>query len=108
LDENTAAALGSGSLPVLGTPALLAWCEAVTCAVLDLPDSSASVGTRVVLEHLAASKVGATVVVTAAVAYVDGRLIRFEVEAREPGGKLLGYGEVTRVVVRADRFLGRL
>lgn len=107
-DADTAAAVGSGSLPVLGTPVLLAWCEATTCAALDLPDGSTSVGTRVALEHLAASKVGVSVVVTATVAYVDGRLVRFEVEAREPGGKLLGSGEVTRVVVDAERFLGRL
>ena len=107
-EADTASAVGSGALPVLGTPVLLAWCEATTCAALDLPDGSTSVGTRVALEHLAASKVGATVVVTATVAYVDGRLFRFEVDAREPGGKLLGSGEVTRVVVDAERFLGRL
>lgn len=107
-ETDTAAAVGSGSLPVLGTPVLLAWCEATTCAALDLPDGSTSVGTRVSLEHLAASKVGASVVVTATVAYADGRLLRFDVDAREPGGKLLGSGEVTRVVVDAERFLGRL
>jgi fluoroacetyl-CoA thioesterase len=105
---DTAAAVGSGSLPVLGTPILLAWCEAVTCEALALTEPSTSVGTRVALEHLVASKIGATVVVTATVAYVDGRLVRFEVNAREPGGKLLGSGEVTRVVVDSERFLGRL
>ncbi len=107
-EADTAAAVGSGSLAVLGTPVLLAWCEAVTCDVIALVAPATSVGTRVALEHLAASPVGASVVVTAAVAYVDGRLVRFEVEAREPGGKLLGTGEVTRVVVDADRFLTRL
>ena len=107
-EENTAAAVGSGSLPVLGTPVLLAWCEAVTCEVLALTGGSTSVGTRVSLEHLAASKLGATVLVTATVAYVDGRLVRFEVDAREPNGKLLGSGEVTRVIVDGERFLGRL
>ncbi|MCW2857534.1 MAG: thioesterase [Marmoricola sp.] len=93
---------------MLGTPILLAWCEATTCAVLDLPEGSTSVGTRIALEHLAASRLGATVVVSATVSYVDGRLVRFDVEAREPGGKLLGSGEITRVVVDAERFLGRL
>jgi predicted thioesterase len=105
---DTAAAVGSGSLAVLGTPVLLAWCEAVTCDVLALEPPLTSVGTRVTLEHLAASKVGATVVVTATVSYADGRLVRFEVAAREPGGKLLGSGEITRVVVDGERFLGRL
>jgi fluoroacetyl-CoA thioesterase len=105
---DTAGAVGSGSLPVLGTPILLAWCEAVTCEVLALTGPQTSVGTRVALEHLAASKVGATVAVTATVAYADGRLVRFDVDAREPNGKLLGSGEITRVIVDAERFLGRL
>jgi fluoroacetyl-CoA thioesterase len=106
-DADTAAAVGSGSLPVLGTPILLAWSEAATCAVLDLSGGQTSVGTRVALEHLAASPVGATVAVTATVAYVDGRLVRFTVEARM-GDLLVGSGEITRVVVDADRFLSRL
>ncbi|MCX6396428.1 MAG: thioesterase [Propionibacteriales bacterium] len=107
-EADTAAAVGSGSLPVLGTPVLLAWCEAVTCDVLALEPPATSVGTRVALEHLAASTVGATVIVTATAVYVDGRLVRLEVGAREPGGKLLGSGEVTRVVVEAERFMNRL
>ena len=106
-DADTAAAVGSGSLPVLGTPVLLAWCEAATCAALDLPDGSTSVGTRVSLEHLAASPVGATVSVTASVSYADGRLVRFTVEARM-GDVLVGAGEITRVVVDVERFLSRL
>ena len=112
---DTAAAVGSGSLPVLGTPVLLAWCEAATCAALDLPDGFTSVGTRVSLEHLAPSPVGATVTVTATVAYADpsagsgrrARLVRFTVEARM-GEVLVGSGEITRVVVDAERFLSRL
>jgi predicted thioesterase len=92
---------------VLGTPVLLAWCEAATCAALDLPDGQTSVGTRVALEHLAPSAVGASVSVTASVAYVDGRLVRFTVEARQ-GDKLVGTGEITRVIVDAERFMSRL
>jgi len=106
-EADTAIAVGSGSLPVLGTPVLLAWCEAATCAALELPAGSTSVGTRVALEHLAASPVGATVSVTASVAYADGRLVRFAVEART-GEALVGSGEITRVVVDAERFMSRL
>ncbi|HEX2892525.1 MAG TPA: hotdog domain-containing protein [Marmoricola sp.] len=106
-EADTAVAVGSGSLPVLGTPVLLAWCEAATCSALDLPDGSTSVGTRVSLEHLAASPVGASLQVTATVTHVDGRLLRFAVEARQ-GEKLVGSGEVTRVVVDAERFMARL
>ena len=110
-DDDTARAVGSGSLPVLGTPRLLAWLEAATCASLDplLPDGSTSVGTRVQLEHLAASPVGAEVEVSASSAYVDGRLHRFTVSARDTGsGKVLAAGEITRVVVDAERFMSRV
>lgn len=111
-DDDTAAALGSGSLPVLGTPRLLAWCEAATCAALEgwLPPGGTSVGTRVALDHLAASPVGQQVEVTASASYVDGRLHRFTVAARHVGGngKVVGTGEITRVVVDAERFLSRL
>jgi fluoroacetyl-CoA thioesterase len=110
-DADTAAAVGSGSLPVLGTPRLLAWCEAATCAAIDptLPEGSTSVGTRVQLEHLAASPVGTEVEVTATTAYVDGRLHRFTVAARHTAdGKVVASGEVTRVVVDSERFLARI
>jgi predicted thioesterase len=110
-DADTAAALGSGDLPVLGTPRLLAWCEAATCAALSesLDASQTSVGSRVSLEHLAASPVGATLGVTATVAHVDGRLVRLEVVAEHTDdGRVVGHGEVTRVVVDRARFMSRL
>jgi predicted thioesterase len=110
-EADTAAAVGSGDLPVLGTPRLLAWCEAATCAAIaeTLEPSRTSVGTRVSLEHLAASPVGERVEVQAAVAYVDGRLVRFSVAASHVSdGKVVGTGEVTRVVVDRERFLSRV
>ncbi|HWJ67744.1 MAG TPA: thioesterase [Nocardioides sp.] len=114
-DDDTAAAVGSGSLPVLGTPRLLAWCEAATCAAAEplLGAGETSVGTRVDLEHLAATPVGGSVEVVAREVYADGRLRRYAVSARNLGpdgrpGKLVGSGEVTRVVVDAERFMGRI
>lgn len=108
-EEDTAAAVGSGDLPVLGTPRLLAWFEAATCAAVApaLAQGETSVGTRVTVEHLAPSTVGATVSVTASVVHVDGRLVRFSVAARQDG-KMVGSGEVTRVVVDAGRFMSRV
>ena len=110
-DADTAAAVGSGDLAVLGTPRLLAWCEAATCAALadSLSAEQTSVGTRVSLEHLAASPVGETLEVQATVAYVDGRLVRFQVAASHAAdGRVVGHGEVTRVVVDRERFLARV
>lgn len=107
--DDTAMAVGSGSLPVLGTPRLLAWCEAATCAALEptLREGETSVGTRISLDHLKASPVGAVVEVAASSSYADGRLVRFQVMARH-GSTLLATGEVTRVVVDTERFLARL
>ena len=110
-DGETAVAVGSGSLPVLGTPYLLAWCEAATCAAIEpvLAEGETSVGTRVELEHVRAGVVGTVLQVTATPLHRDGRLHRFSVVARETdGGRVLGTGEITRVVVDAERFLARL
>lgn len=113
-EGDTASALGSGDLPVLATPRLLAWAEAVTCAAIaaEVDPTASSVGTRVQLEHLAASPVGAAVTVTATTAYVDGRLVRFEVVAEQSAAdgaaKVVAHGEVTRVLVDRERFLSRV
>ncbi len=110
-EADTAAALGSGDLAVLGTPRLLAWCEAATCAAVEssLDAARTSVGTRVALEHLAASPVGERLRVEATVAYVDGRLIRFTVAVTHlSDGRVVATGEVTRVVVDRERFLARV
>jgi predicted thioesterase len=110
-DDDTAAALGSGDLPVLGTPRLLAWFEAATCAAVrpSLSSGQSTVGSRVSLEHVGASPVGTTVEVSAGETHADGRLHRFEVVARHTDDdKVVGHGEVTRVVVDTDRFLARL
>jgi predicted thioesterase len=111
--DDTASAVGSGDVPVLATPRLLAWLEAATVAALAeaLPAGSTSVGTRVEVEHLAASAVGAGVRLTASLAHVDGRLLRFEVAAEEEradGPVVVATGRVTRVVVDRERFLSRL
>lgn len=107
---DTARALGSGELSVLGTPRLLAWMEAVTCAVLagNLAAGETSVGTRMSIEHLKASPIGATVAVRAELSHVDGRLARFAVVALDVDGAVVGHGEVSRVVVDERRFLSRI
>lgn len=108
--DDTAAALGSGTVEVLATPRLLAWLEDATCRAIEpsLGPGEASVGTRVTLEHLKASVVGAEVTAHATVVAVDGRLVRFEAVATDGEGVLLGRAEITRVVVDTARFLARL
>ncbi|MFT4188026.1 MAG: hotdog domain-containing protein [Aeromicrobium sp.] len=106
-DADTARAVGSGDLDVLGTPVLVAWCEAATCAALDLPAEATSVGTRVDVRHLAPSPVGATVTVRATVAEQSDRAATFTVEARQADTQIAA-GTVTRAIVDRRRFLDRV
>src|SRR6266436_558727 len=66
-DADTAISAGSGDVPVLATPRLLALAEAATVAAIapHLPPGMTSVGTSASLEHRRASPVGAEVVVEA-------------------------------------------
>lgn len=107
--EDTAERVGSGEVPVLATPRVLALAEAATVrAVADLlPPGQTSVGTRVELEHRAASPVGARVEFTAELTEVDGRRLVFSFTARD-GDRLLATGTIERVVVDTERFIAKV
>jgi fluoroacetyl-CoA thioesterase len=109
-EADTAAVLGSGDLPVLGTPRLLAWAEAATCDAIEpeLSESATSVGSRIELRHLTPSPVGELVTVTATVQHVDGKLVRFDVVAAHGDERIVASGTITRVVVDSVRFMRRL
>jgi fluoroacetyl-CoA thioesterase len=102
---DTATALGSGDVPVLGTPRVLALLEraAVAAVAGALPAGATSVGAHVELDHLRPSRIGSTVVARATLARVDGRRLDFEVELTD-AGTVVASGKVTRVVVDRDRF----
>lgn len=108
-DADTAVAVGSGDVPVLGTPRLLAWCEAVTVTALapHLDDGATSVGSRIRLDHLLPTPVGGEVTVQAEVVEVDGRQVELAVTATDGQGTA-ARGTVTRVVVDRQRFIDRL
>lgn len=108
--DDTALAVGSGDLPVLGTPRLLAWLEAATCAAIDgeLPQGSTTVGTRVEIEHLAASPIGGQVSCTATVLRQATRSLSYAVTAVDERGTEVGRGTIQRVIVDVERFLSRL
>ena len=107
-EEDTAASVGSGDLAILATPRLLAWLEEASCGAVNIDADSTSVSSRVELEHLAPSPVGAEVTATATVVHRDGRLIRFQVVAHDAAGKVLATGEAQRIIVDRERFLSRL
>ena len=99
-DTVTAIAMGSGNMPVLATPAMMALMEnAAMLAVADhLPQGCTTVGGHIASSHLKPSRLGDTVTATATVTRIDGKKIEFKVEAR-CGDTLLGEGTHLRVVV---------
>lgn len=108
-DADTAQALGSGDVPVLATPRVVALVEAATVAATAsaLEPGQSTVGTRVELDHLAASPIGRHVVAEASLVGVEGRRLTFEVTLRD-GPTIAATGRVDRVVVDRQRFLQRL
>lgn len=107
-DADTAQALGSGDVPVLGTPRLLALAEAATVAATAarIDPGITTVGTRVELEHRIPTPVGRTVRAEATLAKVDGRRLLFEVVVRD-GPTVVAEGRVERTVVDRHRFLDK-
>ena len=105
---NTAKTMGSGTLDVFATPALVALAEK-TCwmsVAAALDEGCGTVGTRLELEHSAPTPVGMTVRATATVTGVseNGKLITFRVEASDGWGPI-GEGTHTRAIIANDRFL---
>lgn len=105
----TAIEMGSGDMPVLATPAMMALMEnAAMLAVADhLPEGSTTVGGHIASSHIKPSKLGDIVTATAMVTRVDGKKIEFKVEARS-GETLLGEGTHLRFIVEKEKFMSRL
>jgi fluoroacetyl-CoA thioesterase len=125
-DQDTAIALGSGDVPVLATPRILAWMEAATVAAAAdaLDPGSTTVGVEVFLTHRRATAVGAQVEVEVLEVGELDRGLAFEVVARQVSGApadaregqqggsgagtVLATARVVRAVVERQAFLQRL
>ena len=104
-ESDTAIAHGSGDVPVLATPRVLALAEQAAVAALgeSLAPGQTSVGVHAELHHVKATKVGGAVTAAAEVLAVSGRQITFEFQVLE-GDEVAAYGTHQRVIVNRDRF----
>ena len=104
----TAIQVGSGDMPVLATPMMMAMMEnAAMLAVKDeLPDGCTTVGGHIESSHLKPSKMGDKISATAEVTKVDGKKIEFKVAAYS-GDTLLGEGTHLRFIVDREKFMSR-
>ncbi|MBQ7515260.1 MAG: thioesterase family protein [Schwartzia sp.] len=106
--KDTAQIIGSGTMPVLATPAMAALMERAASELAEtlLPEGWTSVGTELHIHHTAATPVGLPVRAIAIVTAVEGRKITFELKAYDTIGEI-GSGTHQRAIVEADRFLGK-
>ena len=108
-EDHTAPRVGSGRVHVLATPVMINLVEAAALDAVEhlLPAGHQSLGTVLNVRHIAATPVGMRVEATAEVIEIDGRTIRFRVEARDEK-ELIGDGTHERVVVDVAKFDQRI
>ena len=108
-DSVTAIAMGSGDMPVLATPSMMALMEneAMLAIAESLPEGCTSVGGHIESSHLRPSKMGDIITVIAEVVKVEGKKVEFKVAAYS-GETLLGEGTHLRFSVDKERFMSKL
>jgi predicted thioesterase len=108
-NRDTAESFGNPGVPVVGTPALIGFLETAAdrCLKPYYEANEGSLGTSIDVAHLAPAPANSTIEASAEVVGVDGRKLRFAIEARH-GESLLMKGFHERVVVDMERFLAKL
>ena len=103
--ELTAKAMGSGTLDVYATPAMIALMEntAYESVAPELEEGSGTVGTSIQVKHVSASPVGMKITCETELVKVDGRALTFSVKAYDEAG-LIGEGEHERFVIFEEKF----
>lgn len=110
VDEScTADAWGSGLLPVLSTPRVIALMEPAACAALAdaMEEGKTTVGTRIDMQHTAATPMGMRVYAKAELVAVEGRALTFHIEAFDEAGSI-GSAEHQRFIVETARFMQKV
>ncbi len=104
-EEHTAPRVGSGRVHVLATPVMINLFEAAALDAIErlLPPGHQSLGTVLNVRHIAATPVGMRVTASAELVGVEGRTLRFRLEARDER-ELIGDGTHERVVVNVAKF----
>lgn len=107
--EHTASVLGSGDMPVLATPALLALMENAAMLAVDnaLPDGATTVGGYIESSHLCPTAIGQEVRAMAELYQIEDRKLYFHISAYQ-GDTVIAKGEHIRFIVDKDRFLSKL
>ena len=108
-EEYTATHVGSGKAAVLATPVMILFMETAAMeAVQDrLPPGHQTVGIHVDVRHIAPTPVGMKVTISAELIQVEGRVLTFQVSARDEQ-ETVGTGTHQRAIIDLARFQGRV
>ncbi|WP_041917265.1 thioesterase family protein [Desulfitobacterium dehalogenans] len=101
---NTAKTMGSGSLDVLATPALVAMMEEAAVRALNLAEGQSSVGVSLNIKHTAATPLGMKVWADAELIEIDRRRLVFQIEAYDEK-ELIGSGTHERFIIDVEKFM---
>lgn len=109
VQENTAAAVGSGLVPVFATPYMIALMEnsAVNAVTPHLEEGQGTVGTHLDVSHDAATPIGMKVWAECELVEVQGRALTFSVTAYDESG-VIGKGIHKRAVIQVEKFLSKV
>lgn len=107
-EEQTAEKLGSGLLPVLATPALIAFMENTAMKLIETPEGKSSVGTAISIKHCKASSIGETITCTATLTANEGRRYEFQLIAKDSKNDIIGEGTHERFVVDIEKFMSKI
>ncbi len=105
----SAVACGSGKLPVLGSPALIAALEEASwrCVETYLSEGYDTVGTHFSFDHVKATALNALISCTAELVKIEGRSLTFKIFAEDEYG-LIGHGYHRRFIVNSETFMARI
>ena len=108
-ERHLAMNVGSGDLPVLGTPVMLSLMEnAAMNAVKDsLNEGETTVGSFLSSSHVRPTKHGDTIHAEAVLTAIDGRTLTFKVVASDSQG-VIGEGSHIRYIINIEKFLSKL
>ena len=107
--SETAAVMGSGNLEVYATPAMIALMENTAVQAIDnIETGFTTVGIEINVRHLKASKPGETVICTAELIKLEGKLYEFQIVVENANGDKTGTATHKRVAVRIDKFMNSL
>ena len=109
VQENTAAAVGSGLVPVFATPYMIALMEgaAVNAVLPHIEADEGTVGTHLNVSHSAATPMGMKVWAEAVVTAVEGKKLSFDVVAFDESGEI-GRGTHERFIIKPEKFLAKV